>query len=112
MLQDAQAKFPYDDAIAFELGTVFDKQKKFAEAEAAFRQVLSRDPENAAALNYLGYMLAERGERLDESVALPEEGAADRAGERLVSRQPRLGVLQGRQAGSRRGQPASAPPIS
>ena len=68
VLQDAQAKFPQDDSIAFELGTVFDKQKKFAEAEAAFRTVLSRDPENATALNYLGYMLAERGERLDESV--------------------------------------------
>ena len=61
---------------------MFDKQKKFADAEAAFRQVLARDPENATALNYLGYMLAERGERLDESVRLPEEGAADRAGER------------------------------
>jgi tetratricopeptide (TPR) repeat protein len=69
VLQDAQAKFPQDDVIAFELGTVFDKQKKFGEAEAAFRQVLARDPENATALNYLGYMLAERGERLDESVA-------------------------------------------
>jgi tetratricopeptide (TPR) repeat protein len=32
--------------------------------------VLDRDPKNAAALNYLGYMLAERGERLDESVGL------------------------------------------
>jgi tetratricopeptide (TPR) repeat protein len=68
VLQDAQGKFPKDDGIAFELGTVFDKQKKFADAESAFRQVLSRDPENAIALNYLGYMLAERGERLDESV--------------------------------------------
>jgi tetratricopeptide (TPR) repeat protein len=68
VLQNAQGKFPADDSIAFELGTVFDKQKKFAEAESAFRQVLSRDPENAIALNYLGYMLAERGERLDESV--------------------------------------------
>ena len=68
VLQDAQGKFPKDDGIAFELGTVYDKQKKFAEAESAFRQVLSRDPENAIALNYLGYMLAERGERLDESV--------------------------------------------
>jgi len=68
VLQEAQAKFPTDDTIAFELGTVFDKQKKFADAESAFRQVLARDPENATALNYLGYMLAERGERLDESV--------------------------------------------
>ena len=32
--------------------------------------MLSRDPDNATALNYLGYMLAERGERLDESVDL------------------------------------------
>jgi Tfp pilus assembly protein PilF len=47
---------------------VYDKQKNFPEAEAAFRSVLSRDPENASALNYLGYMLAERGERLAESV--------------------------------------------
>jgi len=67
-LQDAQVKFPSNDGIAFELGTVFDKQKKFAEAESAFRQVLARDPDNAIALNYLGYMLAERGDRLDESV--------------------------------------------
>jgi tetratricopeptide (TPR) repeat protein len=68
VLQDAQGKFPKDDGIAFELGTLFDKQKRFADAESAFLQVLSRDPENAIALNYLGYMLAERGERLDESV--------------------------------------------
>jgi tetratricopeptide (TPR) repeat protein len=68
VLKDAQVKFPTVNAIAFELGTVFDKQKKFAEAESAFQQVLTRDPENATALNYLGYMLAERGERLDESV--------------------------------------------
>ena len=39
-----------------------------ADAEAAFKQLIARDPENAPALNYLGYMLAERGERLDESV--------------------------------------------
>ena len=68
LLQDAQAKFPSDTSIVFELGAVFDKQKNFAEAENAFRQVLAREPDHAGALNYLGYMLAERGERLDESV--------------------------------------------
>jgi tetratricopeptide (TPR) repeat protein len=70
VLQDAQAKFPEDTTIGFELGAVFDKQKKFADAEAAFRQVLQKEPDNAPALNYIGYMLAERGERLTESVDL------------------------------------------
>jgi tetratricopeptide (TPR) repeat protein len=69
LLQDAEAKFPEEDSLVFELGSVLDKQKKYAEAEASFRRVLNRDPDNSTALNYLGYMLAERGERLDESVA-------------------------------------------
>ena len=70
VLQEAQTKFPTDTTIRFELGAVFDKQKKFADAEAAFRQVLMMEPDNAPALNYIGYMLAERGERLNESVDL------------------------------------------
>jgi Flp pilus assembly protein TadD len=73
VLQDAQAKFPADSSIIFELGAVYDKQKKFPEAEAAFKQLLAREPQNSAALNYLGYMLAERGERLEESVDLVKQ---------------------------------------
>jgi len=68
VLQDARAKFPQDPTVTFELGATFDKQKRYADAEAAFKQLIAIDPENAPALNYLGYMLAERGERLDESV--------------------------------------------
>ena len=68
VLQDAQTKFPADNTIAFELGATFDRQKRFSDAEAAFKLLISRDPQNAPALNYLGYMLAERGERLEESV--------------------------------------------
>jgi tetratricopeptide (TPR) repeat protein len=70
VLQSAQARFPTDMLLTFELGAILDKQKRHAEAEAAFRQVLAKEPENAAALNYLGYLLAERGEKLDESVDL------------------------------------------
>jgi tetratricopeptide (TPR) repeat protein len=68
VLEGAQTKFPADDTIAFELGATLDRLKRFADAEAAFKRLIARDPQNAAALNYLGYMLAERGERLDESV--------------------------------------------
>jgi tetratricopeptide (TPR) repeat protein len=68
VLRDAQVKFPSETSIIFELGAALDKQKKYAESEALFRQLIAKEPENAVALNYLGYMLAERGERLNESV--------------------------------------------
>jgi tetratricopeptide (TPR) repeat protein len=68
VLQEAQLKFPADVTLPFELGAVFEKQKKYVDAEAAFKQALQRNPEHAPTLNYLGYMLADRGERLSESV--------------------------------------------
>jgi len=68
ILQEARQRFPKDVSLAFELGAVFEKQKKYDDAEAAFKQALARDPDHAPTLNYLGYMLAERGERLHESV--------------------------------------------
>ena len=70
VLQDAQTEFPDEVTIGFELGATFEKQKRFSEAEAVFRQMLSRDADSAPVLNYLGYMLADRGEKLDESVQL------------------------------------------
>jgi tetratricopeptide (TPR) repeat protein len=68
VLQDAQTKFPSESSLTFELAAVLEKQKKYSDAETVFRQLIAREPNHAGALNYLGYMLAERGERLDESV--------------------------------------------
>jgi tetratricopeptide (TPR) repeat protein len=70
VLQTAEGRFPTDASVAFELGAALERQKNFAEAEAVFRRIISREPEHAPALNYLGYMLADRGERLAESVDL------------------------------------------
>jgi tetratricopeptide (TPR) repeat protein len=70
VLQEARNRFPADTTISFELGAIFEKQKRYADAESAFRQVIAQEPEHGPALNYLGYMLAERGERLAESVDL------------------------------------------
>lgn len=53
--------------VLFLRGDLLEKEKKYDEAEAAFKQVLELDPDNASALNYLGYMLAERGTRLGEA---------------------------------------------
>jgi tetratricopeptide (TPR) repeat protein len=50
------------------LGSVYERQKKYDLAEEQFKKVLAADPFNASAANYLGYMLADRGVRLEESV--------------------------------------------
>jgi predicted Zn-dependent protease len=76
VLQTAQARFPADTAVGFELGAALEKQNRYADAEAAFRGVIARDPAHAEALNYLGYMLAERGDRLSESVDLIKRALA------------------------------------
>ncbi len=52
----------------FVTGSIYERQKKYDQAEEAFRKVVGEDPRNAVALNYLGYMLAERGTRLDEAL--------------------------------------------
>jgi tetratricopeptide (TPR) repeat protein len=52
----------------FLLGSVYERQKKYGQAEDQFKAVLAADPLNAAAYNYLGYMLADRGVQLQQSV--------------------------------------------
>jgi tetratricopeptide (TPR) repeat protein len=51
----------------FQKGAAQERAKQFAQAEKSFRQSLKLDPGYASALNYLGYMWAERGENLKEA---------------------------------------------
>lgn len=46
------------------------------EAEADFRAALALQPGNPQVLNYLGYSLVERGEKLDEALAMIERAVA------------------------------------
>jgi tetratricopeptide (TPR) repeat protein len=70
VLESARVMFPDDLSILFQLGAVLERDDRHFDAERAFRSVLERDSDHAATLNYLGYMLADRGERLEESVDL------------------------------------------
>ncbi len=54
----------------FMRGALLERQERDADAEAAFRQSLDIDAENPAVLNYLGYMLADNGEKLDEALEM------------------------------------------
>ncbi len=70
VLTNASTKFPQEITIPFQLGAVFEEQRKAPEAEQAFRRALAIDPQHAPTLNYLGYMFADHGTRLDEAVKL------------------------------------------
>jgi tetratricopeptide (TPR) repeat protein len=62
------AKDPKDNEIAWlMLGAVYERQKEYERAEDEFKKVLDVNPRNAQVLNYYGYMLADRGLRLDEA---------------------------------------------
>lgn len=51
-------------------GELAERQKHDDQAEQFFNQALSLDPENAMALNYLGYMWADKGEKLPEALKM------------------------------------------
>ncbi|MCC7499600.1 MAG: tetratricopeptide repeat protein [Bryobacterales bacterium] len=55
------------EAVLFMRGAMYEKQKKFDAAEEQFRKVINLNPQNASALNYLGYMFADRNVRLQEA---------------------------------------------
>jgi tetratricopeptide (TPR) repeat protein len=71
-LQAALKKFPDEPVVKIELASAYERQRKYSDAEQVFRQIISTDPKNADALNSLAYLLAERGQRLDESVSFVE----------------------------------------
>jgi len=72
LLQSAKSQFPENTAIHFQLGAALEQSNRFEDAEQVFKRVLYDHPKHAATLNYLGYMLADRGIRLQESVNLLE----------------------------------------
>jgi tetratricopeptide (TPR) repeat protein len=67
--QQADSK-PDDLDLAFQLGATYERAGDRASAEKMFAAILQRQPENAAALNYLGYMWAESGVNLDRAAEM------------------------------------------
>lgn len=56
--------------LLFLRGALAERQKHYEPAERFFRQALDIDPSNAMVLNYLGYMLADKGAKLPEALQL------------------------------------------
>jgi tetratricopeptide (TPR) repeat protein len=75
-LDSTIGRMPENEQLLFQLGAVLERQGKVDAAETAFTKVLTLNPKSAGALNYLGYMLADRGVRLEESLAYVQQAVA------------------------------------
>ncbi len=68
--QDLIKRAPQDAPLVYEYAGLLEKAGRLPDAERALRDLLARDPLDANALNSLGYLLADHGQRLDEAVDL------------------------------------------
>jgi len=70
LLQRLLSTHPKLTSGGFLLGAAYERSGQRDLAVATFRGVIQNDPDFHAALNYLGYMWAEKGENLDEALKL------------------------------------------
>ena len=70
VMEEAAKAFPKDTPTLYALADIYRDADRNSDAETALRQVLVLEPTNPNALNYLGYLLAMRGDKLDEAVQL------------------------------------------
>ena len=58
---------PENDDLLFNLGVVYGEAQRTDEALGYMHRALEKNPDNASALNYIGYTWAEKGVNLDEA---------------------------------------------
>ncbi len=93
----SEAKIAYDRAVdiyrennnvswvvLYARGITHERLQEWDKAESDFRNALTINPDQANVLNYLGYSLIDRGEKLDEAMTLIEKA---------VSLQPESGYI-------------------
>lgn len=72
----ALAAFPDDPEILYARALSWERRDDIARAEADFRRILVADPDSVAALNALGYTLADRTTRYQEALELIDRARA------------------------------------
>ncbi len=70
LLREVLALKPDDRDARWQLATVLEKMDKMNESEVEFRALLESKPNDAPALNYLGYALADRAMKLEAAETL------------------------------------------
>jgi tetratricopeptide (TPR) repeat protein len=68
VVQQAETAFGEDDTFTLRLAGLYEEAGRLADAERELRTMIERDPLDATALNFLGYILADRTDRHAEAV--------------------------------------------
>ncbi|WBE26260.1 tetratricopeptide repeat protein [Denitrificimonas caeni] len=66
-------QYPAEPSLLYTRAMIADKRNDLTQLEDDLRQIIDNDPNNAMALNALGYTLADRTERLEEARQLIEQ---------------------------------------
>jgi tetratricopeptide (TPR) repeat protein len=72
VIEQAETAFGENDEFTLRLTNFYEQAGRVADAERELRRMIERDPLDGNALNYLGYMLADRTDRHAEAVELIE----------------------------------------
>ena len=72
----ALVQFPDDPDLLFRQAASLEREKKIPESVASFEKLIELRPDHAAALNYLGYMYADRNENLERALELVTRAVA------------------------------------
>jgi len=70
VLEPVAKSNPNDGPTQLLLADLYSNTGRKQDAERTVRQLVAIEPGNANALNYLGYLLADRGQQLDEAIRL------------------------------------------
>jgi tetratricopeptide (TPR) repeat protein len=70
LLSDALRKRPRDELLLYALGTVYERKGETQKSLEKMRAVLDVNPDNANAMNFIGYTLADRGLDFEEAEKL------------------------------------------
>jgi tetratricopeptide (TPR) repeat protein len=73
VLQQALQQYPDDLNLLYTRAMLAEKRNDLAQMEKDLRLIIKRDPDNAMALNALGYTLSDRTTRYAEAKALIEQ---------------------------------------
>jgi tetratricopeptide (TPR) repeat protein len=72
VIEQAETAFGESDELTLRLASFYEQAGRLGDAERELRRMIERDPLDGNALNYLGYMLADRTDRHAEAVELIE----------------------------------------